>query len=86
MQKESDIRIAATTIVASISPNSVFALRQTPPWRLGEEDDIIGEFTQEVQNLTVHFAGLSQEEIIKIFHNWFKLTNFYCLRHMHSYS
>lgn len=39
-------------------------------------------YPREVQALSIRFAGLPQEEIVKIFHNKFKPINFYRLRHM----
>lgn len=39
---------------------------------LSEVDDIIGEVPSEASSISLHFAGLPQEEIIRIFHNKFK--------------
>lgn len=47
-----------------------------------EEEDIIGEVPPEVTNISLSFAGLPQEEIVRIFHNKFKAINLYRLRHM----
>lgn len=46
------------------------------------EGDIIDEVPLEVKNIPLRVAGLPQEEIVRIFHNKFKLTNLYRLRHM----
>ncbi len=73
MVKESKACVAAAAS-ATIAP---------PPRKIVmEDDDIIGEVPQEVINITLRFAGLSQEEIIRIFHNKFKPINLYRLRHM----
>ena len=50
-------------------------------------DDIIGEYPPEVSSISLHFAGLPQEEIISIFHNKFKFKaiNLYRLRHMRGF-
>lgn len=47
-----------------------------------DDDDITGELPPEVMNITFRFAGLPQEEIIRIFHNKFKPINLYRLRHL----
>lgn len=47
-----------------------------------EEDDIIGEVPLEVKNITLRFAGLPQEEIVRIFQTKFKPINLYRFRHM----
>ncbi len=73
MVKESEVRVAATA-AATIAP---------PPKKIVmEDDDIIGEFPQEVMDITLRFAGLPKEEIVRIFHKKFKPINLYRLRHM----
>ena len=67
IQRESDARIAATTAAAATAPAPAPA--PAAPRTIGGDDDILGEVPQEVQNLTLRFAGLPQEEIVKIFHN-----------------
>ncbi len=47
-----------------------------------EEDHITGEVHPEVTSITLRFAGLPKEEIVRIFQNKFKLINFYHLRQM----
>lgn len=78
MRRESEARIAAAAAVPTPPPTATPAA----PRRIGEDDDITGEVPQEVQILTLRFAGLPQEEIVKIFHNRFKPINLYRLRHM----
>lgn len=77
MRKESDARIAAATAAAGANAGA-----PTPRKLIGEKDDIIGEVPPEVTNLSLCFAGLPQDEIVRIFHNKFKAINLYCLRHM----
>lgn len=45
-------------------------------------DAIKGEVPPEVTNICLSFAGLPQEEIVRIFHNRFKAINLYRLQHM----
>ena len=80
MQRESEARIAATFAAAAAAP--IPAPAPAAPQTIGGDDDILGEIPEEVQNLTLRFAGLPQEEIVKIFHNCFKPINLYRLRHM----
>lgn len=76
MRRESDAHIAASA--AATAAGATQALK-----RVGmEEDDIIGEVPLEVTNISLSFAGLPQEEIIRIFHNMFKTINPHRLRHM----
>lgn len=44
---------------------------------MSEEDDILGEVPPEVKNIILRFAGLPQEEIVRIFQNKFKPINLY---------
>ena len=79
IKKESDARIAASTAAATAAgPGGGTVQRKT----LSEDDDIIGEVPPEVSSISLRFAGLPQEEIIRIFHNKFKAINLYRLRHM----
>lgn len=48
---------------------------------VGADDEILGEITPEVSDFSLQFAGLPQEEIVRIFHNKFKPINLYRLRH-----
>lgn len=75
MRGESDAHIAASA--AATAAGTTHALK-----RVGMEDDIIGEAPPEVSNIGLSFAGLPQEEIIRIFHNRFKTINPHHLRHM----
>ncbi|MCJ1345948.1 hypothetical protein MMC31_004158 [Peltigera leucophlebia] len=70
IQKESDARIAAATVPV-VKPRTSTV----------EDDEIIGEIPPEVSDLSLWFAGLSQEEIVRNFHK-FKPINLYRLRHM----
>lgn len=47
-----------------------------------EDNDIIGEVPPEGINISLCFTGLFQEEIVKIFHNKFKVINFYRLNYI----
>ncbi len=49
---------------------------------LTDEDNITGEVPPKVMSITLCFAGLPQEEIIRIFYNKFKPINLYRLRYM----
>ena len=75
IQKESDARVAAAVAAAAAA---------TPVARAHnvKDDEILGEISSEVSDLSLRFAGLPQEEIIRIFHNKFKPINLYRLRHM----
>ncbi len=76
MVKESEARIAAA-VAAATAPMAASQRKS-----LTEEDDITGKVPPEVMSITLHFAGLPQEEIIRILHNKFKSINFYRLRHI----
>ena len=82
MKKESDACIADSTAAATAAgPGGSTIQRKT----LLENDDIIGEVPLEVSNISLHFAGLPKEEIIRIFHNKFKAIILYWLRHMQGF-
>ena len=73
MVKELEARVAAAA-AATIAP---------PPRKIVmEDDDIIGEVPQEIMNITLRFAGLPQEKIVRSFYHEFKPINFYQLRQM----
>lgn len=75
--EESEARVA-TAITAAVTP--VAAPQRSS---LAEEDNITGEVPPKVMSITLYFAGLPQEEIIRIFHmNKFKPINLYWLRQM----
>ena len=76
MRKESDARIAAATAAAAVS-----TLTSAPP-RMDCVDDSKGEIPQEANRVGRQFAGLPQEEIVRICLNRFKPINLYRLRHM----
>lgn len=61
------------------------ALGITAPHTFGNNDDVLGEVPKKVQSLTFCFTGLLQEEIVKIFYNFFKPINFYYLYHICSH-
>ena len=76
MGRESDAHIAASAAATAAGATQA-------PKRVGmKEDDIIGEVPPEVTNISLSFAGLPQEEIVRIFHNRFKAINPHRLRHM----
>lgn len=54
MRRESEARIAAAAAVPIPPPTATPAA----PRRIGEDDDITSEIPQEVQTLTLRFAGL----------------------------
>ncbi len=64
MVKEFEARVAAS-IAAASAANTASA----PAQRLmaDERDDITGEVSSEVMSITLLFAGLQQEEIVRIF-------------------
>ena len=47
-----------------------------------DKDDITGEVFLKVMSITFRFAGLFQEEIVRIFQNKFKPINLYWLHNM----
>ena len=71
MRRESDARIAA--VIPAGKPSRV----------VGDDDEDLGEIPLEVRSIAPRFAGLPQDEIIKIFSNKFKAINLSRLRHMH---
>lgn len=73
MVKESDTWVAVA-IAAAVAPTAVAQRRS-----LVEENVITSEVPLEVMSITLRFAGLSKEEIIRIFHNKFKAINLYQL-------
>ena len=73
LRKESDARIASAA-AASVAATAA------PRKPLGKDNDVIGEILLEVQTLTIRFAGLPQEEIVKIFYNKSRPTKLYHLR------
>lgn len=75
MVKESEAHVAAAAAAAAAPTGAAPAPRKT----FMEDDDIIGEVPPEVMNLTLRFAGLPQEEFVRIFHNKFKPINLYRL-------
>jgi hypothetical protein len=77
MRRESEARITATAAAVVASNPATNKIRS-----MNEEDDLIGEIPSEVQALNVRYAGLPQDEIVKIFVNKFKPINLYRLRHM----
>ena len=80
MIKESEARVAVSVAAASASTTAA-ALTRRPIE--DEEDDITGEVPTEVMSITLRFAGLLKEEIVRIFQNKFKPINLYRLRQMH---
>lgn len=63
--KESEARVAAAVASAAATTAAAPARRVTTE----EEDDITGEVPPEVMSITLRFAGLPQEEIVRIFQN-----------------
>ncbi len=73
MVKESKARVAAAVAAASTTAGAQVRMSTA------EEDDITSEVPSEVTSITLRFAGLPQEEIIRIFLNKFKPINLYRL-------
>ncbi len=72
MVKESKARMAAAAAFTIVPSGAAL-----PPRKIViEDDDIIDEVSQEVMNITLCFAGLPQEEIVRIFHNSLSLSTF----------
>ncbi len=94
MVKESEVRVAAAvaTVSASAAASasataasaSAISTTEGAQARMStvEEDDITDEVPLKVTSITLRFAGLPQEEIVRIFQNKFKPINFYHLCHM----
>lgn len=78
MIKESEARVAAAVAAASAAAASTTAWAQART-STAEEDDITGEVPPEVTSITLRFAGLPQEEIVRIFQNKFKPIKLYRL-------
>jgi hypothetical protein len=82
MKRESEARIIATTaaiVVVVIAFISILILKTRI---INDEDDVTDEISLEMTILNFRYASLSQNEIVRIFHNKFKLINLYRLRHM----
>ncbi len=79
MVKGSEVWIAASMVVSSASTTAAAPARRP---MADEEDDITGEVQTEVMSITLRFAGLPKEEIVRIFQNKFKPINLYRLRHI----
>ncbi len=77
--KKSEARVAASVAAASAATTAAAPARRP---MADEEDDITGEVPTEVMSITLRFAGLPKEEIVRIFKNKFKPINLYGLRHM----
>ena len=77
--KESEVRVMASLTAASAATTTAAPARRPIA---DEEDDITDEFTTEFMSITLQFAGLLQEEIVRIFQNKFKSINQYCLCQM----
>ena len=76
MVKESETRVTASVAAASAATTeAALAWKQMAD----KEDDITGEDLTEVISITFRFAGLLEEEIVRIFQNKFKPINLYRL-------
>lgn len=81
--KESDARVvAATTSAVAATATATAAAKPQRRILMTEEDDITDEVPPKVMSITLCFAGLPQEEIVRIFHNKFKPINLYQLCHI----
>ncbi len=80
MVKESEARVAASVSAASTATTAAAPARRPMTDR---EEDITGKVPTEVMSITLRFAGLLQEEIVRIFQNKFKPINLYRSRYMH---
>ncbi len=78
MVKESEARVAASVAAASAATTAAAPARRP---MADEEDDITVEVPTEVMSITLRFASLLQEEIVRIFQKKFKPINLYRLRH-----
>lgn len=83
--KESEAWVAASVVAATAAalpaaPAAPARAQARKP--MANEDDITGEVPPKVMSITLRFAGLLQEKIVKIFQNKFKPINLYRLRHM----
>ncbi len=79
MVKESEARVASSVPAASAAITAAAPARRP---MADEEDDITGEVLTEVMSITLRFASLPLEEIVRIFQNKFKPINLYRLRQM----
>ena len=90
MVKESEARVGAAVAAASASAAvaSAAAASATAASTIAEvkarmstleEDNITGEVSPEVTSITLRFAGLPKEEIVRILQNKFKPINLYSL-------
>jgi hypothetical protein len=75
MKRESEARIAATAAAAAavvIAFTSILTLKSRI---MNDEDDVTDEISLEMTALNLRYASLSQNEIVRIFHNKFKPIN-----------
>lgn len=88
MKKELNACIAAATI-AAVAATTIAANANTgilaPRKVVGEKDDIINEVPPKVTNISLCFAGLPKDKIVRIFYNNFKAINLYRLWHMQGF-
>ncbi len=82
MVKESEACVTAAAVVAASAAATSTTAGAKARMSTTEEDDITGEVPPEVNCITLRFAGLLQEEIVRIFQNKFKPITLYRLRHM----
>jgi hypothetical protein len=82
MKRESESRIAATTAAAAAVVMTFISILTLKSRIMNDEDDVTDEIFFEMTALNLRYASLSQNEIVRIFHNKFKSINLYRLRHM----
>ncbi len=84
LRRELIVKASKARVAASVATASAATTAAAPAWRsmADEEDDITGEVSTKVMTIILWFAGLSQDEIVRIFQKKFKPINLYCPRHI----
>lgn len=84
MIKNSDVHVVMATF-ATITTTTTTTIAIAQPQRqsvITKENDIIREVFLKVMNVIFCFTYLSQEEIVRIFYNKFKLIKLYQICHI----
>lgn len=68
----------ATTVTAITATKAMLPLKRI----IAEDNDIIDKVLLKITNISLRFADLLEKEIVRIFHNKFKVINLYYLCYM----
>jgi hypothetical protein len=75
MKRESEARIAATAAATAAVVIAFISILTLKSRIMNDEDDVTDEILLEMTALNLRYASLSQNEIVRIFHNKFKSIN-----------